>query len=68
MPVTKSVTNVISLSRGRKWALEAERIVTAPSRSGRWSLRRYSRMTGKKPQRERREWVYSTEMDAGRPW
>jgi hypothetical protein len=40
--------------------LGAEGIVTAASRWGRWSLWRYSRITGKKPQRESREWVYST--------
>jgi hypothetical protein len=60
IPVRKIITNVISLSMGLKWALGAEGIVTAASRRGRWSLWRYSKITGKKPQRESREWVYWT--------
>src|SRR5512142_2930690 len=52
IPVRKSVTNVISWSSGWKWALGAEGTVTVWSRWGSSSLRRYWRMTGKKPQRE----------------
>src|SRR5512135_274781 len=62
IPVRKRVTNVISLSRGVKWALGAEGTVTVWSRWGSSSLRRYWRMTGKKPQRERVEAEYSTVM------
>src|SRR5512135_941569 len=60
IPVRKRVTNVISLSSGVKWALGAEGTVTVWSRWGSSSLRRYWRMTGKKPQRERVEAEYST--------
>src|SRR5512135_2624661 len=60
IPVRKSVTNVISLSSGWKWALGAEGTVTVWSGWGSSSLRRYGRMTGKKPQRERVEAEYST--------
>src|SRR5512143_3291086 len=60
IPVRKRVTNVISLSSGWKWALGAEGTVTVWSRWGSSSLRRYWRMTGKKPQRERVEAEYST--------
>src|SRR5512143_1114398 len=49
IPVRKRVTNVISLSSGWKWALGAEGTVTVWSRWGSSSLRRYWRMTGKKP-------------------
>src|SRR5512142_1801593 len=60
IPVRKSVTNVISWSSGWKWALGAEGTVTVWSRWGSSSLRRYWRMTGKKPQRARVEAEYST--------
>jgi hypothetical protein len=56
----KTVTKVISLSTGWKWALGAEGIVTPWSLRGSSSLRRYWRMTGKKPHRERVEAEYST--------
>src|SRR5512143_370284 len=62
IPVRKRVTNVISLSSGVKWALGAEGTVTVWSRWGSSRLRRYWRMTGKKPQRERVEAEYSTVM------
>src|SRR5512135_599208 len=62
IPVRKRVTNVISLSSGLKWALGAEGTVTVWSRWGSSSLRRYWRMTGKKPQRERVEAEYLTVM------
>jgi hypothetical protein len=62
MPVMKIVTRVINLSTGLKWALGADGMVTAWSRWGSRRLRRYWRMTGKKPHRERVEAEYSAVM------
>jgi hypothetical protein len=58
----KVVTNVISLSAGWKWALGAEGMVMPRSLSGSSSRRRYPRMAGKSPHRERAEAEYSAVM------